>query len=82
MIQFIQDQINSSEINPEHVKVDGDGSHFQVIVVSDYFENFSRVKRQQEIYSLLSEKITDGSIHALSIKTYTVAEWQQAGKFL
>lgn len=62
-----------------HVKSD-DGSHFQIIAVGDIFAEMSRVKKQQLIYKPLSEYIASGSIHALSIKTYTCAEWQRQRK--
>jgi len=82
MIQYIENLLQTSTLSPEHLDVSGDGSHFQVIVVSDSFKELSSLKRQQEIYKLLGEKISDGSIHALSIKAFTLDEWQKASKFL
>lgn len=64
------------------VKVQGDGSHFQVIAVGDCFADASRIKRQQMIYGPLQEKISDGSIHALTIKTFTEEQWQRDKKLL
>lgn len=63
------------------VYVSGDGSHFQVIAVSDQFEGMSRVKKQQLIYAPLSDKIADGSVHALTIKTFSEQQWQREKKF-
>ncbi|MGL9773831.1 MAG: BolA family iron metabolism protein IbaG [Sodalis sp. (in: enterobacteria)] len=60
--------------------VSGDGSHFQVIAVSEQFAGMSRVKKQQTIYAPLMEYISDNSIHALSIKAYTPDEWQRDRK--
>lgn len=62
------------------VIADGDGSHFQVTVISNQFEGLRPVRRQQLIYGLLGEHITSGAVHALSIKTYTETEWQSAKK--
>jgi acid stress-induced BolA-like protein IbaG/YrbA len=59
-----------------------DGSHFQIIAVSDQFDAMSRVKRQQAIYAPLAEDIANNRIHALSIKTYNVAQWQREKKLL
>lgn len=55
----------------------GDGSHFDVVVVGDVFEGLSPVKKQQMVYAGLNEHIASGSVHAVNMKTYTRAEWQQ-----
>jgi len=65
----------------EQITVKNEGSHYQVIAVDDQFETMSRVKRQQTISSPLSEQIADGTIHALSIKTFTQAQWQREKLF-
>ncbi len=59
----------------DEVHVTGDGSHFQVIAVGEMFAELSRVKKQQAVYAPLMEYIADNRIHAVSIKTYTPAEW-------
>ncbi len=58
----------------------GDGSHFQVTVVSESFTGLRPVKRQQMIYQHLNEQIASGELHAISIKTYTQDEWKTAQK--
>ena len=68
-------------IEDAEVMADGDGSHFQVTVISDQFEGLRAVPRQQLIYGLLNDQITSGSLHALGIKTFTKEEWQTAKKF-
>ncbi len=70
-----------SELDLAEVHVKSDGSHFQIIAVSDKFDGMSRVKKQQMIYAPLSDKIADGSMHALSIKTFSEKEWQRESKF-
>lgn len=59
------------------VHVDGDGAHFNAIVIAEDFAGKSRIQRQQLVYSTVQSYILDGSLHALSIKTYTPTEWQQ-----
>ncbi len=59
------------------VEVEGDGSHFDVTVVGDVFEGLNAVKKQQLVYAGLNQQIADGSVHAVNMKTYTCAEWQQ-----
>ena len=55
--------------------IQGEGCNFQVIAVGDVFDGLSPVKRQQLIYGALSEEIASGAVHAVSIKTYTPAQW-------
>ena len=75
-------------MHPEHIKqlilagmpcdfleLDGDGQHFEAIVVSAEFEGKGRVQRQQRVYQTLQEKLATGELHALSFKTFTPAEW-------
>ncbi|MDU0352820.1 BolA family protein [Paraglaciecola aquimarina] len=63
------------------VHVSGEGSHFQVIAVSDKFEDMSRVKKQQFVYAPLAEKIAEGVMHAVSIKTFTETQWKREKLF-
>lgn len=62
------------------VQVQGDGSHFEAIVVGEVFAGLSPVKKQQMVFATVSEQITSGAIHALSIKAYTPKEWETAKK--
>ncbi|WP_435628443.1 BolA family protein [Candidatus Ferrigenium straubiae] len=62
----------------EYLSVDGDGRHFEAIVVSDAFAGKSRVQRHQLVYQTLGERMRE-EIHALSIKTYTPQEWENRG---
>jgi acid stress-induced BolA-like protein IbaG/YrbA len=72
--EFIANGIPDSE-----VLVDGDGQHFQAIVVSSAFEGLSMLKQHQMVYAALGNAM-ESAIHALSIKTYTPEQWQQARK--
>jgi acid stress-induced BolA-like protein IbaG/YrbA len=56
--------------------VSGDGYKYEATVISSVFEGLSPVKKQQLVYGTVSEQITSGALHALTIKTYTPAEWQ------
>ena len=66
----------------DEVYVSGEGSHFQVIAVGDVFDGMSRVKKQQMIYAPLNAFIADGTLHALSIKTFNQEQWQKDKKLL
>ena len=58
--------------------IQGEGCNFQVVAVGEAFEGLSPVKRQQLVYSALSDEIASGALHAISIKTYTPAQWENA----
>jgi len=76
----IEKLINDAvELDELHVKFDG--SQCKVIAVADFLGELSRVKKQQTIYSPLSEAIKEGAIHAVTIKTFTTAEWQREKMF-
>ncbi len=75
------EKILKEALDLAEVHVQGDGSHFTIIAVSDAFNEMSRVKRQQAIYAPLSEKIADGSMHAISIKTFSEKDWARERQF-
>lgn len=54
----------------------GEGCNFQLNVVSDELAAMGPVKRQQAIYAVLNPLIADGSIHAVTMKFFTEAQWQ------
>ena len=62
----------------EHLDVQGDGQHFQAVIVSKSFDGKSRVQRHQLVYAALGERMRE-EIHALSMRTLTPAEWQAGG---
>jgi acid stress-induced BolA-like protein IbaG/YrbA len=59
----------------DYLSLDGDGQHFEAIVVSAEFVGKNRVQRQQHVYQTLKEKLATGELHALSFKTLTPEEW-------
>ena len=74
--------ILTNALNLSYVKVKTEGSHYEVIAVGDCFEGASRVKQQQLVYAPLMEKISDGSMHAVSIKAFTPEKWQRDRKLM
>ena len=64
----------------EHLHVEGDGRHWYATLVSSAFEGKRLIQRHQQVYATLGEKIKTDEVHALSMKTYTPAEWQVALK--
>ncbi|HWU84318.1 MAG TPA: BolA/IbaG family iron-sulfur metabolism protein [Rhodocyclaceae bacterium] len=68
----------SAQLACEHLSVDGDGAHFQALIVSAEFDGLNRVKRQQRINAILKPRFDSGELHALSMQTLTPAEWEAA----
>lgn len=60
----------------EHLHVDGDGRHWYATLVSSEFEGKRLIQRHQRVYATLGQKMHTDEVHALSMKTYTPAEWQ------
>ena len=65
-------------IEGAQAQVDGDGHHFQARIVAPAFEGLNMVRQHQLVYEALGNAFQD-NLHALSIKTYTPAQWDQAG---
>ena len=59
----------------EHLALEGDGHHFEAVIVSAEFAGKSRVQRQQHVNKILKAKFDSGELHALSFKTLTPEEW-------
>jgi acid stress-induced BolA-like protein IbaG/YrbA len=53
-----------------------DGSHFEGVVICPDFEGKGMLEQHRMVFATLGERVQTGEIHALSIKTYTPAQWQ------
>ena len=67
--QFIEEGMQC-----DHVEVNGDGRHFEAVVVSPLFRGLSKVRQHQLVYAALGERMRE-DIHALSMRTLTPEEW-------
>jgi len=56
------------------LEVQGDGQHFEALIVSAAFEGKSRIARHQLVYAAVGERMR-AEIHALSMRTLTPAEY-------
>lgn len=61
-----------------HLEVDGDGRHWQALVVSSEFEGLRRIQRHQRVYATLGDRMATDEVHALSIKAMTPEEYSAA----
>ena len=41
------------------------------------FDELSRVKRQQTVLKPLADIIKDGTVHAITVKTFNKKQWQR-----
>ena len=57
------------------VEVDGGGGRYEVLAVGDVFEGINAVKRQRLVYATLNDVIASGEVHAVTIRTFTPAQW-------
>jgi acid stress-induced BolA-like protein IbaG/YrbA len=65
----------ASNLACEHITLEGDGRHWYATIVSTAFEGKRAIQRHQQVYATLGAKLQNDEVHALSMKTYTPAEW-------
>jgi len=58
-----------------HIALEGDGRHWYATIVSDAFEGKRLIARHQQVYATLGGRMQTDEVHALSMKTFTPAEW-------
>ena len=85
MIQEIIETKLTQLFSPNHLSVlnesymhnvpPGSESHFKVVIVSDAFESQRLIGRHRLVNKALEQELAN-DIHALSIHTYTLKEWQ------
>ena len=51
-----------------HLEVEGDGQHFNAVIVSDAFAGKRLIQRHQLVYAALGDRMRE-EIHARSMKT-------------
>ena len=67
--------IISAGLACDHLEVEGDGRHWQAVIVSTEFAGKRLIQRHQRVYATLGARMHTDEVHALSMKTYTPAEW-------
>jgi acid stress-induced BolA-like protein IbaG/YrbA len=61
-------------LNCTHIEVEGDGQHFNAVIVSEAFAGKRLIARHQLVYAALGDRMRQ-EIHALSMKTLTPEEF-------
>ncbi|MBT0569435.1 BolA family transcriptional regulator [Curvibacter sp. CHRR-16] len=59
----------------ELCELEGDGRHWFATIVSTAFEGKRLIQRHQQVYACLGQRMQTDEVHALSMKTFTPAEW-------
>ncbi len=72
--------IIANGLDCDHLEVSGDGRHWAAVIVSAAFEGKRLIGRHQLVYATLGQRIQSDEVHALSMKTYTPAEWAAQGR--
>ena len=57
------------------VRVSGDGTHFEAVIVSPAFEGKTLLQRHRLVNALLADALHSGALHALSMDTLTPGQW-------
>jgi acid stress-induced BolA-like protein IbaG/YrbA len=69
------EQLIASSLACQHIQVEGDGRHWNAVIVSAEFAGLRPVQRHQRVYRTLGARMHTDEVHALSMKTFTPAEW-------
>ena len=59
----------------DYITLEGDGRPWYATIVSAEFDGKRPIARHQMVYATLGSKMATDEVHALSMKTYTPAEW-------
>lgn len=62
----------------DYITLEGDGRHWYATIVSGAFDGKRPIARHQMVYATLGSKMATDEVHALSMKTFTPAEWAAA----
>ncbi len=73
ILTAIQNAVPNADISLE-----GEGCQFTAVVASPSFEGLSQVRRQQQILAGLKPWLETGELHAVTLRTYTPQELEQA----
>lgn len=68
-------QLITAGLPCEVCQLEGDGRHWYATIVSVAFEGKRPIQRHQQVYATLGNRMQTDEVHALSMKTFTPAEW-------
>ncbi len=73
----IQNKIETALVGSQAKVTDltGTADHYQVTVISPAFEGKSMIDQHRMVKGVFEKDIASGEVHALSLKTFTPAQW-------
>jgi acid stress-induced BolA-like protein IbaG/YrbA len=78
IVEMTADELKSiiaAGLRCDHLELEGDGRHWYATIVSPEFEGKRAIQRHQRVYASLGARMHSDEVHALSMKTFTPAEW-------
>lgn len=70
------EQLIKQDYPDAEIDISGEGCDLAITVVSQRFEGQSMVKQQQGVMSTLTDPLSSGRLHAVTIKAFTPTQWQ------
>lgn len=70
--QWLEERLVGAQVD-----VSGDGHHFEAVIIFEGFTGKSIIQQHRMVYDALGERMKS-DIHALSMKTYSPAQAEQA----
>jgi len=70
------DVVDDSALHAGHLGAQGGDGHFRLLVVSNAFEDLSRIAAHRSVYEALGD-LMQVRIHALELRTLTPKQWQE-----
>ena len=58
------------------IHIDGQGCDLTITVISDLFAGQTLIKQHQGVMATLAGPLATGRLHAVTLKTYTIEQWQ------
>lgn len=64
----------------EVIDLTGTQDHYQTIIVSPAFEGKMMMDQHRMVMKILQQEIDSGEVHALTMKTFTPAQYEKFGR--
>lgn len=61
----------------EKIYLKGNKDHIHIIAIGNIFQNMKNIEKQKIIYKPLTKYIIKKKIHAITIETFTIKEWEK-----
>ncbi|CAL4042973.1 Acid stress protein IbaG [Buchnera aphidicola (Phyllaphis fagi)] len=65
------------QIPLDKLYIKGDNNHIKITAIGKIFHGMNNIQKQQVIYKPLTKYIIEKKIHAISINTFTLEEWNK-----